>query len=87
MGDDGYYMPPQEWDQPDKMKARALCKYRGMLVIAEFAQCEDGVDGRCPECGATSFNRVGGWVECDCGFAINESDYDRMTSDTRSRSA
>ena len=60
---------------------RALCKYRGMLVIAEFSKCAKGQSGRCPECGATEFHEYAGWVECDCGFAINKSDYDKRGTD------
>lgn len=48
---------------------RVLCKFRGMLVIAEVSVRTDGEPGHCPECNATSFYEHCGWTECDCGFA------------------
>ena len=51
---------------------RALCKYQGRLVIAEFTKCVSDNTGRCPECGGTIFSEHQGWTECEgeCGFAI-----------------
>jgi hypothetical protein len=59
--------------------SEALCKFRGMLVIMKVSQCEGEGVGSCPECGATKFHTINGWVECDCGFAINKPDYERIT--------
>ena len=56
----------------------ALCKFRGMLVMAVFSKCEDGKHGSCPECGSAEFSTHAGWVECDCGFAIDEAAYNRI---------
>lgn len=50
-------------------KMGVLCKYKGMLVIAEVSLRTDGEHGHCPECNATSFYERYGWTECDCGFA------------------
>jgi hypothetical protein len=57
---------------------RALCKFRGCLVIAEVSSNPDG--GRCPECGASQVQEYYGWMECvgECGFAINKADWDRI---------
>lgn len=60
---------------------RALCKYRGMLVIASFTKCSEGQHNRCPECGDNMFNDINGWIECDCGFAILKTDYDRIVNE------
>jgi hypothetical protein len=60
------------------MKTIALCKWRGALIIAEFSRCKEGTTGHCPECGAAEFHNHAGWVECDCGFAITKTDYDRI---------
>lgn len=57
---------------------RALCKFRGMLVVAEVSVKTDGQPGRCPECGATAFRANAGWIECDCGFAYLASDVERL---------
>ena len=57
---------------------RALCKFRGLLVIAEFSKSNGHGEGRCPECGNSEFYTRYGWVECGCGFAINESDYNKI---------
>ena len=59
-------------------KPRALCKYRGMLVVAEVTIREDGTTGQCPECRATTFTENGDWTECDCGFAYLTSDIKRL---------
>lgn len=49
---------------------RALCKYRGCLVIAEVTRNPCG-EGKCPQCGNSRFREYNGWTECDneCGFA------------------
>ena len=58
---------------------RALCKFHGMLVIAEFSVPSEGSQGSCPECGCTEFREVAGWIECyGCCFAILASDYTRI---------
>ncbi len=58
---------------------RALCKYRGMLVIASFCRSPPGQVGHCPECRGIEFREHAGWIECkDCGFAILKTDYSRM---------
>lgn len=57
--------------------SRALCKFRGMLVIAEVSINPGG--GSCPECGSTDFFERHGWLECDCGFAYLKSDVERIT--------
>ncbi len=63
------------------MTLRALCKYRGMLVVATFTRCLRGQLGRCPECQGTEFRDEAGWVECyGCGFSILKTDYDKMTA-------
>jgi hypothetical protein len=59
---------------------RALCKYRGMLVVAEVSVRTDGQPGRCPECGSSVFVENAGWTECDCGFAYLSSDVERLTA-------
>lgn len=56
-------------------QATALCKYKGMLVTMEVS---NNKEGKCPECGATEFHEHGGWVECDCGFAINKKTYEEI---------
>ena len=58
---------------------RALCKFRGMLVVAEVSVRTDG-PGRCPECGSSTFRENAGWTECDCGFAYLSSDVERLTA-------
>ncbi len=61
--------------------SRALCKFRGMLVIAEVRPSRPGSPYRrgCPECHRKEFWREhGGWMECECGFAILTTDYDRV---------
>ena len=62
---------------------RALCKWRGALVIAEFRKCQPGQHGKCPECGGTIFTEHHGWVECEgeCGFAINAPDLDAIRAE------
>lgn len=57
------------------MKTKVLCKYRGMLVIMQVSK---NANGRCPECGATEFHEHGGWVECDCGFAVDKTSYEKV---------
>ena len=57
---------------------RALCKFRGMLVVAEVSVRTDGQPGRCPQCGSASFSEDAGWTECDCGFAYLSSDLERL---------
>ena len=59
---------------------RALCKFRGMLVVAEVSVRTDGQPGRCPECGGSTFRENAGWTECDCGFAYLSSDVKRLTT-------
>lgn len=59
---------------------RALCKFRGMLVVAEVSVRTDGQPGRCPACGSTSFRESAGWTECDCGFAYLSSDLERLAA-------
>lgn len=59
---------------------RALCQYRGALVIAEVSPNPGG--GKCPECGGTTLiESAYGWMECDgeCSFAIAKSDWERIT--------
>ena len=60
----------------------ALCKYSGMLVIAEFSRSPPTRTGRCPLCQGTQFKRRHGWVECDTcwDFAIDEKRYDEMAA-------
>ena len=53
-----------------------LCKFRGMLVLMEVTK---GKEGRCPDCGNTKFTERNGWIECDCGFAINKTNYKEIT--------
>lgn len=57
---------------------QALCKFRGMLVIAEVSIRKDGQHCSCPECNSTSFTENFGWTECDCGFAYLTSDIKRL---------
>ena len=52
-----------------------LCKFRGMLVLMEVVK---GKNGKCPDCGDNSFTKRNGWIECDCGFALNESSYNKL---------
>ena len=61
------------------LPCHSLCKFRGMLVIAEISVRTDGEPGRCPECGSTEFSEHNGWTECDCGFAYLSSDLERLT--------
>lgn len=56
----------------------ALCKFRGMLVIAEITLRTDGEKGHCPECGATEFYERHGWTECECGFAYLTSHIEKL---------
>ena len=58
----------------------ALCKFRGMLVIAEIVIRKDGVRGACPECSGTEFRERNGWTECDCGFAYLTADIRHWTN-------
>jgi len=62
---------------------RALCKFRGMLVIAEVSVRNDGAAGSCPECGATRFYKNAGWTECDCGFAYLSSDIAKLAAEPK----
>lgn len=55
-----------------------LCKFRGMLVLMEVTVNEQDKQGTCPDCGDNNFHRRNGWVECDCGFAVDESAYDKL---------
>jgi len=58
---------------------RALCKYNGYLIIAEFSKCEDEKNSKCPECMGEKFSYVNGWFTChNCGFAIEENNYREM---------
>ena len=66
------------------MSSSALCKYRGMLVVAEVVKAADGIGG-CWDCGSSRFRRHAGWVECcDCSFAIEEKAYDRIVTQKES---
>lgn len=56
---------------------RVLCKFRGMLVIAEVTKREDR-EGSCPECGSKEFRERYGWLECDCGFAYLKSHIEEL---------
>jgi hypothetical protein len=58
---------------------KALCKFRGMLVLAEVSVRVDKSAGSCPECGGKEFRERDGWTECDCGFAYLTSDVTRLT--------
>lgn len=55
-----------------------LCKYNGMLVIMKVTKCKDFQTRKCPECGAIEFHKQGGWVECDCSFAVDEKAYNKI---------
>ena len=58
---------------------RALTKFRGCLVIAEYARLPAGQKGRCPDCGGVEFRTSAGWTECcSCDFAILASDYQKL---------
>jgi hypothetical protein len=69
---------------------RALCKFRGMLVVAEVSVRPDLTPGRCPECGSEQFTERYGWTECGCGFAYSTNDIQKLLgrgqSKTRYRS-
>lgn len=59
--------------------ANALCKFRGMLVIAEVHKSQG--EGRCPCCGATKFYKHHGWLECECGdFSILEEHHKQIVA-------
>lgn len=61
------------------MEYSALCKLRGMLVIAVFTPTPVGKTAKCPDCRNDQFRTYQGWVECiECGFAILEAHYERM---------
>lgn len=56
---------------------RALCIFRGMLVVAEVTKSKKD---RCPECFfPTFFVKYNGWLKCiECGFSILETDYKKL---------
>lgn len=64
------------------MLNKALCKYRGLLVVAEVSVRTDGTNGSCPDCGNKEFHEHAGWAECDCGFAYLMADLDRIKNET-----
>jgi hypothetical protein len=59
---------------------RVLCKFDGMLVIAEVQATKDGQPGKCPQCGSVDFHENAGWSECDCGFAYLTSGIKKITN-------
>ncbi len=60
---------------------RVLCKYRGMLVIAEV-NFVPGNGTACPDCRCGRLAERSGWYECDqCGFAYLMSDVERICGD------
>ena len=59
-----------------------LCKFRGMLVLMEV-KVTKGKNGKCPDCGDNNFTKRNGWIECDCGFAFNESSYVKLIENNK----
>ena len=57
-----------------------LCKLRGMLVLMEAKKNENG---KCPDCGSTNFTERNGWIECDCGFSVDKSSYEKLMGTIR----
>lgn len=63
-----------------KESNRALCQYRGTLVLMECKPNPDG--GSCFDCGGTKFFDDNGWIRCEeCGFAILETDRVRIQNE------
>jgi len=69
-----------------KREYRALCQYRGMLVIMLVKKSSEGKKGRCYDCRESQFWNDNGWVRCtNCGFAILDTDYARIITGQRVR--
>lgn len=55
--------------------SRALCKFRGMLVIMEYPF---QTAGTCLDCGGKTLTQHDCWYYCDCGFAVSDTDHNRI---------
>lgn len=62
-----------------KKKHKLLAKFRGMLVVMEVTIGKDKEPLTCKDCGSKKFMTLSGWITCrECGFAILETDYNRI---------